>query len=495
MSARTCHYRTQSLTRLLRGICFGLIITLTGRGGHTLAAEIKLPLLGDATSGIVSHQQEYELGRAWLQMFRSRVPTLDDPQLKAYLEQLTFKLATHSQLTDRRLELIVINNPTMNAFAVPGGVVGTHTGLFMYAQSEDQLASVLSHELAHLSQRHFARRLANQKANSVTSMAGLLAGLILAATVGGDAGMAAMTASQAAAMDRSLRFSRQNEQEADRIGMDTLHQSGMDPNGVARMFDRMLAATRYTGHHPPEFLLTHPLTESRIADARNRVRKYPAKQYPENIEYHLMRARALMAIDNNPQRSLKRFQSELEGDSSSPSAARYGQVLALTALGNHEQAWTSLSPLLETEPNRLTYQLAAAAIERARGDHGSALKRLNGLHRDHPDSYPLLAELSEAYLAANRYHDAEQVLEKLARWRPTDPHIWFQLAEISGLAGDIPGVHMARAEYFILTGIYDKARQQLGYASKLVARDFKRSAIISQRLRDIDAMEKDARTL
>lgn len=495
MGVRIYRYRIQSLPRLLRGICVAMILTLTAAVGPLTAAEIKLPLLGDTSSGIVSHQQEYELGRAWLQMFRSRVPTLDDPQLKTYLEQLTFKLASHSQLTDRRLELIVINNPTMNAFAVPGGVVGTHTGLFMYARSEDQLASVLAHELGHLSQRHFARRLANQKANSVTSMAGLLAGLILAATVGGDAGMAAMTASQAATLDKSLRFSRQNEQEADRIGMDTLYQSGMDPNGVAEMFDRMLAATRYTGHQPPEFLLTHPLPESRIADARNRVRKYPEKHYPENVEYYLMRARALLAIDNNPQRSLKRFQSELEGDSNSPSGARYGQVLALTALGDHKQAWATLAPLLEAEPDRLTYQLAAAAIERARGDANDALKRLDSLYRDHPDSYPLQAELSEAYLAANRYHDAEQVLEKLSRRRPTDPHIWYQLAETSGLAGDIPGVHMARAEYFILTGVYDKASQQLGYALKLSQQDFNRAAIIRQRQRDVAQLQQKSRKL
>ncbi len=495
MGVTTYRYQSRSLMQLISGFCLSVMIALTGAAGSTMASEIKLPMLGDATSGIVSHQQEYELGRAWLQMFRSRVPTLDDPQLKAYLEQLTFRLATHSELSDRRLELIVINNPSMNAFAVPGGVVGAHTGLFMYAQSEHQLASVLAHELAHLSQRHFARRLANQKANSVTSMAGLLAGLILAATVGGDAGMAAMTASQAAAMDQSLRFSRQNEQEADRIGMDTLHKSGMDPNGVALMFDRMLAATRYTGHQPPEFLLTHPLTESRIADARNRVRKYPANQYSDNIEYHLMRARAMLAIDNNPQRTLKRFQSELEGHSSSPNAARYGQVLALTAQGDYEQARATLAPLLAEEPGRLTYQLAAATIDRSTGNHTEALKRLDELRRDYPDNYPVQAELAETHLNANRYHDAEQVLEKLARARPTDPHIWYQLAETSGLAGDIAGVHMARAEYFILTGVYDRARQQLGYAGKLVAQDFKRSAIISQRLRDIDAMEKDARTL
>lgn len=457
------------------------------------ANDIKLPLLGDSTSGIVSHQQEYALGRAWLQMFRSRVPTLDDPLLKTYLEQLTLRLATYSELVDRRLELVTINNPTMNAFAVPGGVVGVHTGLFLYAENEHQLASVLAHELAHLSQRHFARNVANQRANSVTSMAGLLAGVILAATVGGDAGMAAMSISQAATMDQALRFSRQNEQEADRLGIETLYRADMDPAAVAAMFDRMLAATRYTGHRPPEFLLSHPLTEQRVADARNRLGKYPRKFFADNTEYHLMRARALMAIDANPQRSLKRFQSELDGHSNSKAGARYGLVLALTTMGRLAEAKMALAPLLAEAANHLTYQLAAIDIDRAAGDYETALQRLDKLSPHFNGNYPLLMARAETLLQAKRYGESEQVLEKLARQRPTDPHIWYQLAETSGLAGDISGVHMARAEYFILTGIYDKARKQLGFAQKLVERDFKMSAVIGQRLRDLDAMEASAR--
>jgi len=461
----------------------------------TSSGEIKLPLLGDTTSGVVSLQQEHELGRAWLQMFRSRVATLNDAQLKDYLEQLVKRLASHSELNDRRLELITINNPTINAFAVPGGVIGVHTGLFMYAENEGQLASVLSHEIAHLSQRHFARQVANQKANSFTSMAGLLAGLVLAATVGGDAGLAAMTASQAAAVDNTLRFSRQNEQEADRHGLETLYRAGMDPASAAGMFDRMLAATRYTGHRPPEFLLTHPLTEKRVSDMRSRLGKYPKKHYPENVAYFLMRARALMAIDNNPQRSLKRFKSELEGHSQSPEGARYGLALAQSAAGLHDAARTTLQPLLDKDPQRLTYQLAAVTIDREAERFTPALARLNALAANYPDSYPLQSELAETLLRANRYGESEKVLEALARQRPTDPDIWYQLAETSGLAGDIPGVHTARAEYFILTGVYDKARQQLGYARKLVAQDFRRSAIIQQRLRDLDKMESNARKL
>src|SRR5690606_22292989 len=287
------------------------------------ANEFNLPVLGDASSGVISLRQEYELGRAWLKAFRSRVETLDDPEIQVYLEQLLYDLAEHSSLENPRLELVVINNPTMNAFAVPGGVVGTHTGLFRYAESEDQLASVLAHELGHLSQRHFSRRVSNQRASSIGTMAGLLAGIILAATVGGDAGMAAIATTQAAALDSALRYSRQNEQEADRIGIETLYRSGRDPRAVSEMFERMLAATRYTGQRPPEFLLTLPLTESRVADARNRINNYPARHYPASAQYLYMRARALIHIDANPQRSINRFTNELEGETLSDTASAY----------------------------------------------------------------------------------------------------------------------------------------------------------------------------
>ena len=457
--------------------------------------EINLPMLGDTTSGVVSHQQEHELGRAWLKAFRSRVATHKDPLLQNYIEQLLRRLATHSELVDRRLEAIIINNPTMNAFAVPGGVVGVHTGLFLFAENEAQLSSVLAHELAHLSQRHFARNVAKQKANSYSSMAGMLAGLILAATVGGDAGMAAMSLSQAVAIDNSLRFSRQNEQEADRVGIDTLHRADMDPNAVPAMFERMLAATRYRRNRPPEFLLTHPLAERRVADARGRTSRFPSRFYPDNIEYHLMRARALIAIDANAQRSIKRFKSELDGHSLSPEAATYGLALSLAIAGKHKEAKVQLQRLLDKYPTQFTYQFAAIELARTAGNFDRAFAAIKTLSAKYPNNYPLKFELAETMLQASQYSQSEGLLEKLSKQRPNDPHIWFELAETSGLAGDIPGVHLARAEYFILTGAFDKAREQLGYAKRLVGQDFTQIAIINQRLRDVSAMVAKSRKL
>lgn len=468
---------------------------LTGLATTLLAipvesADIKLPSLGDTSSGIISQQKEHELGRAWLMAYRSRINEHNDPILSNYLEQLLYKLVSHSELEDRRLELVTINNPSMNAFAVPGGVVGIHTGLFRYAKTEHQLSSVLAHEIAHLSQRHFARRTETQRKNTMVTLAGMLTSLVIAATVGGDAGLAGLTATQAASQHSMLRYSRQNEQEADRLGLKTMAAAGMDPRAMSAMFEEMLRITRYTGSRPPEFLLTHPLTENRVADAKNRINQLPPKQYLDNIEFHLMRIRALIAIDNNPSESLNRFQHELEGNTLNSEAARYGVVLAHTKLGNYPKAKKGIDTLLQKSPDSLTYQMADIEIDRSQKEFNLAIRKTKKLLTYNSDNYPLRISLAETYLKANRYLESEQVLDTLADSHPNTPEVWYQLAEVRGLAGNISGVHQARARYFILNGVFDQARDQLGYARKLLASDFKQTAIIDQQLRDLATLEK-----
>ncbi|MDO7635913.1 MAG: M48 family metalloprotease, partial [Porticoccaceae bacterium] len=153
-----------SVLRLLSSACLALALSLPFAASPSQAADVRLPVIGDTASGIISKQQEYELGRTWLKVFRSRVRAYDDPLMQTYLEELLYNLATYSELEDPRIELVIVKNPSMNAFAVPGGVVGFHTGVFSYADNEDQMVSILAHELAHLSQRHFSRGTEAQRA-------------------------------------------------------------------------------------------------------------------------------------------------------------------------------------------------------------------------------------------------------------------------------------------------------------------------------------------
>jgi len=470
--------------------CLAFSILLTSP--HSLVAdELKLPALGESSSGLFSAEFEHQLGRAWLRVFRSRAPTVNDPLLFDYLEDLTYRLVTHSQLEDRRIELVVIDNPTINAFAVPGGVIGVHNGLLLWAQTEDELSTVLAHEIAHLSQRHFSRGVEFQKRQTPFTLAAMLASLVLMATAGGDAGIAALSATQAAAQDSALRYSRGNEQEADRIGMQTLVAAGMDPHAASSMFERMLQASRYTSSKQiPEFLRSHPLSESRIADTRNRARQYPKQDSAASLEFLLMRARVVNQLASTPAEAIEKFRGELEGTPRSPEAARYGLVIALTASCQTDKALEELDKIWKNSRGRIEYVVADADIEMARNRPISAAKKLAAQLKLTPGNHPVAMSYANALMQGQQSHIAEEVLLAQSKVRPSDPGLWYLLAEVQGLSGNISGLHQSRAEYFILNGALDEAEKQLKYALKLSGNSYQNTAKMNQRLSDILAMRE-----
>jgi beta-barrel assembly-enhancing protease len=470
------------------------IVLMAGSLAPCLSAradDLNLPELGNSISGVVSPQQERELGQVFLRLYRSRVPEYDDPLLTAYLENVLAKVARSSELNDKHLDLIVISNPQINAFAAPGGVVGVHSGLFLYAQSEGELAGVLAHELAHLSQRHFARGVEKSQSASLPTIAGMLAGLILMAGGAGDAGMAAIASTQAAGMQSSLRFSRQNEQEADDIGIQTLVAAGYDPTAMTSMFEHMLDATRFMGQRVPEFLLSHPVTEQRIAESRARLNNLKLQaHYPDNPEYHLMRARVQLYYAESPQLAIKRFQSEIDGNTDNVDASRYGLALAQTKAHQYDEAEKNFRALLQMYPGQNTIMLGLATLNFEREQYSTALTQVDVILKNDPKHYPARMLQAKALRYSKKYLDAESVLQRLSIDRPDDAEVWYDLAEAHGQAGNIPGVHLARAEFFILNGIYDKARQQLAYAQKLLANNYVATEKIKQRLLDIDKLEQ-----
>ncbi len=473
--------------RLLPHYCliFGVLVS-TG----SYSADLNLPELGDGTSSVVSRQQEYELGQAWLRLFRSRVPSYDDPFVTEYLEELLEDLVQYSELKDKRLSVISVNNPTINAFAAPGGIVGVHTGLILSAENEHELVGVLAHELAHLSQRHWVRSVEKSQQNALPMMAAMLASLVLLSTTGGDAGMAALTATQAASLESSLRFSRQNEQEADRIGMKTMQAANYNPDAMADMFERMLMATRFAGQRPPEFLLTHPVTEKRIADSRLRASNMPNRIYPDSLQYHLIRARIQLHHAENPSIAIKRFNGEINGKTLNITASYYGLALAQIEALRLADARKTLEPLLKQYPKELMFLLASAELELLSGNFDNATAMSEELLTNHPRSLPARIFQVRLLYEQQKYSEADRVLTRLSYNRPHDTLVWYELAEVRGLAGNIYGVHMARAEYFLLNGIYDKARYQLNYAAQLIEPDnFMENARIEQKLRDIEKLE------
>lgn len=462
---------------------------------NSTAADIKLPILGDSSSGIVSKSQEYKLGKAWLQAFRRYVAQHDDPLIQSYLEQLTFDLVTHSELEDTRLTLVLVNNPNINAFAVPGGIIGVHTGIFTHADNEDQLASIISHEIAHLSQRHFARGLEAKRSSAHINLAGLLATIVVSSKAGADAGMAALSATQAIAADQQLRYSRNNEKEADRLGFKIMQKAGRNPAASADMLEKMLALTRYKGSRLPEFLLTHPLTEKRVTDTRSRALKYLNRHYPDNFDFYIMQARAKVLHQDNPNYSIKYFGQKIASNSLIADAYHYALAIAHSQAGNHTKASQQIAKLIQNKPNYWPYIYTDIEIDIAAGNYKKAADKLNTELALNRDNYPLLRLKADALWKSHQYQASAKVLHKLTEKRPEDPVLWYQLAEVSGLAGNISGVHLARAEYFILIGALENAVRQLNFAKKLLTNDVKRLAILEQRLIEIAEMEKNLNKL
>ena len=454
--------------------------------------DLKIPNLGESSTSLFSADYEHQLGRMWLRSFLGQAPITTDPLLHSYLESLVFELVQHSELQDRRIELVIVDNPTINAFAVPGGVIGVHSGLFQYAVTEDEFATVMAHEIAHLSQRHFSRRMEMAQERGPMQLAGLLAGVLLAATVGTDAGMAAMTTAQGLAQDAQLRYSRANEAEADRVGLRTLYNAGMDPYAAPQMFERMYAATRYSqSGRIPEFLRTHPLSEKRISDTRTRAMQYPKRIRSVSLDYQLMRARVAVQAARTPEEAVAFFRSALQGDSISSAATTYGLVLALTAAGRADEAALALDSIWSGDSDRIEYVIADAEIDLARGYSARAVATLERRLELSPGNHPLTMSYAHALQQAGSPHLAEAVLIEQSRRMPGDPGLWYLLAEVQGLAGNIVGLHRSRAEYFILINALDAAERQLTYAQNLVGSDFTTSSLINQRMRDVQDMRAE----
>ncbi len=454
------------------------LLTLACLLATPLAAS-DLPALGDASSSIVSPDQEYQLGRAWLNLLRGQVKSLPDPLLMDFIETSVYRLAETSQLDDRRLAFVLLDSAQLNAFAAPGGVIGVNAGLLLHAQNEGEYASVLAHELAHLSQRHFARGLEEQKRMQVPLMAALLAGVVAAAAGAGDAGIAAIASTQAAAIQAQRSFSRQNEQEADRIGLLNLQRAGYDPRNMPSMFERLMRQYRYT-RVPPEFLLTHPVNESRVADTRNRAEQFAGNGRSDSLLYQLMRARVQLHYENTPGLAAKRFRAQLD-ENPRLDAARYGLALAQRRSGQLDEARQTLQPLLQQAPNDIVYNLARIELDIAGDRLTDAEQRLQRLLGLYPSSYPLRQQQAELLLKQGRAKEAEKAFDALLAERPNDSELWYLQAETRGLAGNIIGLHQARAEYFARVGDYDQALEQLDFARRRASGNFQLAARIDAR--------------
>lgn len=447
----------------------------------------ELPNLGDSASGYVSLQQEHTLGRLWLRQLRRQAPTIELPLANQFLENLIYRLIPHSEVKISDFEFVIVDQAELNAFAVPGGIIGINFGIMLHAQDEDELSSVLAHELAHLSQRHFARQIEQAEKQQPLAIATLLASILLIATNNADAGFAGLVGSQAASIQNRLAYSRDWEREADRIGMKALVGAGLDPYAMPSMFQGMVKANRYY-KRPPEFLLTHPVTETRVADAAGRAENFPRRPRLISFEFDILKNIAQMRYQLKESDQQAHFEHQLTLESKNSQRYAAAQIaLALIAAENDQpdQGLKVLEQIVAPYNDHTAFISLKAELLSQKKVFKEALSLLEEALVFQPEDFQLQSTFARVLMASGDYTRATKQLKHLSEQRPTNPLVWRKLAEAAGKDGQTILAHRANGEYLFATGSQSKALRQMELALKQAKQqqDFHQEAAISRRVR------------
>ena len=445
------------------------------------SSEEDLPIIGDSSSSVISIASEYNLGRLYMAQLRRTLPEYIDPVSQDYSEHLVYRLSEFSELSDRRLEIALIDEKSVNAFAAPGGIIGINAGLIFHADTEGQLASVLSHELAHLSQRHFARRMQRQKDRSLANSLMILGSIALA---GATSNPNALLVGQQAITQQNLSFSRGDEQEADRIGFKNMVSAGFDPKSTSYMFEKLQSLSRLSGSNELEFLRSHPLTKNRIADAQSRAQGFENKNYRNSLDYDLVRNRTIVHFSEVPRQAVTIFQKELtdSSDEREKLEAYYGLALAYSGDNKHSQALNSMRQALEMDNENLMLQIGLLELHIEAENYFEAEALASSLLSTNPYNYPISMLYNRVLMNKGDYKLGEKILKDLTLKRPKDPQVWYWLAEVQGLDKNLIGLHLSRAEYFFLTGSYETSIKHLRMALDLTGNNFQLTESIHNKI-------------
>ncbi len=430
------------------------------------AVEDTLPDIGTTAGGTLSINQEIIMGDAITRQIRGSTPLIYDPLLTQYVNKLGQRLVTNADSVKTPFKFYLVNNPNINAYAYFGGNVVLHSALFRYSQNESQLASVMAHEISHVTQRHLARMMEDQKATTPLAIAGTIGSLLLV-MANPQAGFAALTGTFAGMQQGMISFTQANEQEADRIGLQTLRRSGFDPHAMADFMQIMSDQTRYMSK-PPEILLTHPLPDSRLADARNRSNQYPKVHAPSSLDFMLARVRILSMYSPADQRNAldQIIENYSKGNAQEQMAAKYGKALLLSQDKKYSEAGVIISELLAKQPDNPWFIDSMTDIDIEQKQVGKAVARLQDALKKAPKNTVFIVNLANAYVSNGQYKDATNLLNKYTFDYPDDPIGWDLLAEASAKLGDRNAELAAYAEGMALRGNYDTAINYLSEASR-----------------------------
>ena len=465
---------------------------LPGMAGVGVARAQTLPELGEAAQATLSPQLERKVGESIMREYRHDPDFIDDPEVSAYVNVVGRRLAGVSADAGRDFEFFVVRDPTINAFAMPGGFIGVHSGLILAAQSEGELVGVLAHEVSHVTQRHIARQIDQGQKMQWAAIAGMIAGL-LAARSNPQAAQAAIMTAQAGVIQSQLNYSRDFEREADRVGFTLMAAAGFDPAGMPAFFDRLQKASRLSESNAPAYLRTHPLTGERLSDMQARVATSEYRQRPDSIEFQLVRARLRSQV-GLPAEAVALFQRQLgEGRYMTVASARYGLAMAHLRANAPAAAEAALALARQEAGPHPMFDTLESRIAAARGDLGGAVERLAQAMRTWGRRDYLIHEYAAALQAQGRHRDAIVELDALVRLRPREAAAYGMLARSHAALGHLAWQHRAQGEFYALSGSLSDAIQQLQFAQRANDGDFYLMSEVDTRLRELRSLDAEER--
>ncbi|MDY4387667.1 M48 family metallopeptidase [Pectobacterium aroidearum] len=453
------------LRKTVMSVLFGALLA-----GNLLPAQAdtqdRLPDIGTTAGGTLSINQELAMGDFYVRQLRAGAPLINDPLLSNYINQLGNRLVKQADSVRTPFHFYLIRNDDINAFAFFGGNVVLHSALFRYADSESELASVLAHEISHVTQRHLARSMESQQRSAPLTWVGAL-GSILLAMANPQLGMAALSGTLAGAQQGMITFTQANEQEADRIGIQVLQRAGFDPQAMPNFLQKLADQSRYASR-PPEMLLTHPLPESRLSDARNRANQMRSTPVQSSQDFLFAKIRTF-GMYGSPERPLSNDLLEQweKGNVREQLAAKYGRAIQFYQAKKYDEARNVLQPLLSSAPENPWFLDMMTDIDLGQNRAAQAISRLQ--NAPGAQANPVLQlNLANAYVEGKQPAAASKILYRYTYAHPDDSNGWDLLAQAAAAQGQRAEELAARAESLALSGQLDQAIRLLSNASSLV---------------------------
>ncbi|TVQ36024.1 MAG: M48 family peptidase [Wenzhouxiangella sp.] len=452
--------------------------------------RVMLPDMGGTSTRVLSAEQEQTFARDFERYMRAHNLLVEDPLIRDYFEDMGFRLVAHSDRPAADFHFFVLRDPGINAFASVAGVIGLNAGLILLAHDESEVAGVVAHEIAHVTQDHIARSVENQQQVSLPTMLATI-GIAIAAGLagaGGDASQAVLMSGMGLAQQLQINHTRQAEAEADRVGISLLARAGFDPHGMTRFFERLNMHSRTMGSGPPEYLRTHPLTVNRIAEARDRAEAFADRPRTEDQAFHFIQSRLRVFMSQNNDHSVQWFRTRLDRDERPADAMRYGLVLALIQAKRLDEAETEMALLLDEQHQRQVFRLLLAELRLAQGRHSEAVEILAEQYRHFPGNRKVSVQYVETLMHTRDVEHARRamaVLRPYLRNHPNDLRMTELMARAANLAGEPVRAAEAVADSYVLRGGVNEAIDQLERVSERDDLDYYQRARISARLSEL----------